>query len=100
MPACSVAGTVKGDLLAQHAQVTMRHMKHHYVPQFLLSRWADNTGRLFSFYRPNGRRVCSRRPPKSTGYVDGVFALLVDVLGFSRGFVAEKILARIDYGQA
>src|SRR3546814_8520860 len=64
MHACSVAGTVKGDLLAQHAQVTMRHMKHHYVPQFLLSRWADNTGRLFSFSRPNGRLVCSRRTPK------------------------------------
>jgi len=100
MPACSVAGSVKGDLLAQHAQVTMRHMKHHYVPQFLLSRWADNTGRLFSFSRPNGRLVCSRRTPKSTGYEDGLYALLADVLGFSRDVVEEKIFARIDDGAA
>lgn len=83
-------------MLAQHALVKMRHMKHHYVPQFLLSRWTDDTGRLFSFSRRNGRLVCSRRTPKSTGYEDGLYALLADVLGFSRDIVEEKIFARID----
>ena len=89
-----------GDLLAQHALVKMRHMKHHYVPQFLLSRWTDETGRLFSFSRRNGRLVCSRRTPKSTGYEDGLYALLADVFGFSRDIVEEKIFARIDDGAA
>lgn len=90
----------KGDLLAQHLQVTIRHMRHHYVPQFLLSRWTDDTGRLFSFSQRNGRLVCSRRTPKSTGYEDGLYALLADVLGFSRDVVEKKIFARIDDGAA
>lgn len=75
-------------------------MKHHYVPQFLLSRWTDDAGRLFSFSRRNGRLVCSRRTPKSTGYEDGLYALLADVFGFSRDIVEEKIFARIDDGAA
>lgn len=75
-------------------------MKHHYVPQFLLSRWTDDAGRLFSFSRRNGRLVCSRRTPKSTGYEDGLYALLADVFGFSRDILEEKIFARIDDGAA
>ncbi|MCP5386895.1 MAG: DUF4238 domain-containing protein [Novosphingobium sp.] len=75
-------------------------MKHHYVPQFLLSGWTDGTGRLFCFSRRNGRLVCSRRTPKSTGYESGLYALLADVSGFSRDIVEEKIFARIDDGAA
>lgn len=75
-------------------------MKHHYVPQFLLSRWTDDAGRFFSFSRRNGRLVCSRRTPKSTGYEDSLHALLADVFGFSRDILEEKIFARIDDGAA
>lgn len=57
-------------------------------------------GRLFSFSRPNGRLVCSRRTPKSTGYEVGLYAFLVDVLGFSRDVVEEKFFAPIDDGAA
>jgi hypothetical protein len=75
-------------------------MKHHYVPQFLLSRWADDSGRLFSFSKQNGRLVCSRRTPKSTGYENGLYALVADLLGFSRDVLEQKIFARIDDGAA
>lgn len=75
-------------------------MKHHYVPQFLLSRWTDDSGRLFSFSKQNGRLVCSRRTPKSTGYENGLYALVADVLGMSRDVLEQKIFARIDDGAA
>lgn len=75
-------------------------MKHHYVPRFLLNRWTDTSGRLFSFSRQNGRLVCSRRTPKSTGYEKGLYALIADVLGISRDALEQKVFARIDDGAA
>lgn len=75
-------------------------MKHHYVPKFLLKRWTDASGRLFNFSKQNGRLVCSRRTPKSTGYENGLYALVADVFGMSRDVLEQKVFARIDDGAA
>lgn len=52
-------------------------MRHHYVPQFLLSAWADETSDLkvetFRLDLPN--LPSSRRGTKYIGYDDNLYAL-------------------------
>ena len=75
-------------------------MKHHYVPQFLLRRWTDDRGRLFSFSVRNGALVCSRRTPKSTGYESGLYAIVANVFGLSEDHIEKKLFGPIDNAAA
>lgn len=43
-------------------------IKHHYNPEFYLSRWTGEDGRLCQFSRPNGVLVPNMRFPSQTGY--------------------------------
>ena len=56
-------------------------MKHHYIPQFLLSSWVsqDMDGRLEVIRLDLPRGVTSsRRRPRYTGYEDNLYALTDD----------------------
>ena len=41
---------------------------HHYLPVFYLSRWCGGDGRVFRYYRPHDKVVCSSVTPDNTGY--------------------------------
>lgn len=50
--------------------------KHHYLPVFLLKKWAAQEGRLVEFSRPNGNKVKPRRVyPAQTGYTRNLYSL-------------------------
>jgi hypothetical protein len=46
------------------------HVRHHYLPEFYLRRWAGTDGRLVRFSRPDDTLVKPKRyHPKQVGYV-------------------------------
>jgi Protein of unknown function (DUF4238) len=50
--------------------------KHHYIPKFLLKRWAGDDGKLAEFQRYHGGVVKARRVhPSMTGYFENLYAL-------------------------
>ncbi|MBU1306948.1 MAG: DUF4238 domain-containing protein [Alphaproteobacteria bacterium] len=50
--------------------------KHHYIPAFYLSRWANGAdGRLCQYSKPFDRVVANRRHPESTGFVERLYEL-------------------------
>lgn len=43
--------------------------KHHFIPQFLLSEWAVNDGKLWRFTRPHGKKIAKKLvSPAEIGY--------------------------------
>ena len=43
--------------------------KHHFIPQFLLSEWAVNDGKLWRFTRPYGKKIARKLvAPADIGY--------------------------------
>lgn len=71
-------------------------MKHHYVPQFLLRRWANEAGKLQVFAIRNGRLVCSELAPEYTGFEIGLYAIVANALGFSEDHIEKKLFGPID----
>ena len=71
-------------------------MKHHYVPQFLLRRWANASGKLYVFALRNGRLVCKDRSPEYTGYENRLYAIIANAFGLSTDVLERKIFAPID----
>ncbi len=50
-------------------------MKHHYVPQFALRYWAEESdGKVPYYVRRNGRIVCDRLMPKNTAFEPDLYA--------------------------
>jgi Protein of unknown function (DUF4238) len=49
--------------------------RHHYLPVFHLSRWADDTGKIVRFHRPKNDVVAHPNAPKNTGYGEGLYSL-------------------------
>lgn len=50
--------------------------RHHYLPQFYLSRWTGDDGKLTEFSRPNPNSnlvVPQRRVPKGAGFERGIY---------------------------
>ena len=68
-------------------------MKHHYVPQFLLRAWAKKSpdGKVEDIRLDIEGFPSSRRVPKSTGYVDDLFALSRPVVAGMEKQAVEKI---------
>lgn len=74
-------------------------MKHHYVPQFLLSQWAngidDNTIEVFRLDLVELRS--DRHTPAYTGYEKDLYALSHDkIAGMNQHAVEEHFLKHID----
>jgi hypothetical protein len=43
--------------------------KHHYLPEFLMQRWADAEGNVTEYRRPREDLVVKKRHPAATGYM-------------------------------
>ncbi len=71
-------------------------MKHHYVPQFLLRRWANQNGKLQVFSRRQGRIICTERAPRSTGFVDDLYAIAANIFGIQKDLIERKLFGKID----
>ena len=74
-------------------------MKHHYIPQFLLSGWAElcSDGKL-EVFRLDLTNLCSyRRKPKYTGFDDNLYALSEEVVaGMEKQAIEKKFLMNVD----
>jgi len=74
-------------------------MRHHYVPQFLLSPWAENNvdGKLEVFRFDLRNLSSSRHTPKFTGFEPDLYALTEDVVaGMERNAIEKILLMHID----
>jgi hypothetical protein len=70
------------------------------VPQFLLRRWTNTAGKLHVFSRRNGRLVSTERAPRSTGFVDGLYAIVAGAFGLSADHIERKLFGTIDNNAA
>jgi len=75
-------------------------MKHHYVPQFLLRRWCDETGRLQSFSVRDGRVLSSARAPEYTGYESALYAVVANALGIDDDNIEKRFFSPLDNSAA
>ncbi|MBL0023459.1 MAG: DUF4238 domain-containing protein [Sphingomonadales bacterium] len=75
-------------------------MRHHYVPQFLLRRWTDTAGKLRIYKMRDGRLTRKDMGPKSTGYENGLYALVAGVLGFPEDHLEKRLFGPIDNNAA
>lgn len=75
-------------------------MRHHYVPQFLLRRWTDTAGKLRIYKMRDGRLTRKDMGPKSTGYENGLYALVAGVLGFPEDDLEKRLFGPIDNNAA
>ena len=71
-------------------------MRHHYVPQFLLRRWINAAGKLRTYTMRDGRLTRKDMGPKSTGYENGLYALVAGVLGFPEDHLEKRLFGPID----
>lgn len=56
----------------------MQHSKsHHWVPQFYLKRWTNESGRLVSFSRETGRNLVRKPNPKNVACEDLLYTVFV-----------------------
>lgn len=75
--------------------------KHHFLPQFYLSRWAINDGKLVQFSRPNpnsGNVVPQRKYPAGTGYKPGAYAF-EGLPPEKRGLLEKRMMQPLDTGK-
>ena len=74
-------------------------MRHHYVPEFLLKRWAETTAdKKIEAFRLDLPRIPSKRhPPKSVGFESDLYALNRNhAAGLEKQHVETKILNPVD----
>lgn len=51
-------------------------LRHHFLPEFYLKRWAREDGRLVEYKKPHGDTVKARRThPKGTGFIFRLYAI-------------------------
>lgn len=75
-------------------------MRHHYVPQFLLKRWQDDTGKVHVFTIKKDKLVCSKRAPKWTGFENDLYAIVANAFGLARDALERKIFSPLDNNAA
>lgn len=74
-------------------------MRHHYVPEFLLKRWAETTrDKKVEVFQLDIPRIPSKRhTPKHTGFERDLYALTRDrVAGLDKQHVETNILKHVD----
>lgn len=49
--------------------------RHHYLPEFYLTRWAVSSGVLFEYSRPRHDVVVRARTPSGTGFKTGLYSI-------------------------
>lgn len=75
-------------------------MRHHYVPQFLLKRWQDDSGKVHVFSVKNGKLVSSKRMPKWTGFENDLYAIVANAIGLGSDVLERKIFSPLDNNAA
>lgn len=48
--------------------------KHHYLPKFLMQRWANSENLVTEYRRPYGQLVAKSKHPNQTGYLHELYA--------------------------
>jgi hypothetical protein len=74
-------------------------MRHHYIPQFLLRSWAENTtdGKIEVFRLDLKHIPSSRLTPKHTGYEENLYALTRPIVaGMDQQAVEKQFLRHVD----
>ena len=75
-------------------------MKHHYVPQFFLKRWADGAGKVHVFQLRNGEIVSRARRPEYTGFEYDLYGLVANALGVGQDHLEKRLFGPIDSNAA
>jgi hypothetical protein len=75
-------------------------VKHHYVPQFLLRRWANPAGKVQVITAQGGRVACKARTPAYTGFDHDLYALVVNAIGLAKDLLEKKVFGPIDSNAA
>jgi hypothetical protein len=75
-------------------------VKHHYVPQFLLKRWAGPAGKVQVIGVRNGRVVAKARAPEYTGYENQLYAVVANAIGLAEDVLERKVFGPIDSNAA
>jgi len=70
--------------------------KHHYLPQFYLSRWLNESGLLFEYGRPFRDLVVRERTPAGTGFQPGLYSIDGRDDPSSREEVELRFMQRLD----
>lgn len=71
-------------------------MRHHYVPQFLLRRWTNASGKLRTYTIRDGRLTFRDLGPKFTGYENGLYAIVSAAFGFPADHLERRLFGPID----
>ncbi len=72
--------------------------RHHYLPQFYLSRWIGDDGRLVEFSIPNPASeivIPKRRAPKGTGFENGIYNF-ANLPPEKRSLIETRLMHKID----
>jgi hypothetical protein len=69
---------------------------HHYVPQFLLSRWCKPNGKLTVYTRAQGRIVVSELHPRSTAFERDLYSFQNVPAAKQHAIETEFMSRRID----
>ena len=77
-------------------------MRNHFVPQFLLRQWIDDSDKKLEAFRIDIKNLpSSRLAPSGTAYEDDLYALSKNqVAGMSKHAIEEKFLKIIDSNAA
>jgi hypothetical protein len=87
-------------LRASYGAGNLAHMKHHYVPQFMLRRWCNDAGKLQSFSVCDGRVLHRSLAPRYTGYESALYAVVANALGIDEDHLERKLFSPIDSNAA
>jgi Protein of unknown function (DUF4238) len=69
---------------------------HHYVPQFLLSRWCQSNGKLTVYSRAQGRVITSELHPRSTAFERDLYAFKMGPQDRRQAIETDFMSKRID----
>jgi hypothetical protein len=75
-------------------------VKHHYVPQFFLKRWANAEGKVHVFHVRDGTIVGRARMPEYTGFEHDLYGLVANALGVGQDHLEKRLFGPIDSNAA
>jgi hypothetical protein len=75
-------------------------VKHHYVPQFFLKRWADADGKVHVFQVRHGTILGRARRPEYTGFEYDLYGLVSNAFGLGKDHLEERLFGPIDSNAA
>ena len=70
--------------------------RHHYVPEFYLTAWTDDDGRISIFQHFGGRIHRSRHTPKHTGFEYHLYSYSPAFSAKNRAEIEKNIFKRLD----